>query len=129
MPCTCLRREITRLLTHLRGPDLSAAVDVYADWVDAAGKPNLPTRPRDGHDLIHGHMSHALHAKKATDEYIELAAQSGEGPALGSLEDPRARASARKNRGDEEDADNSDGGDPENPRYTGSDIVADDDDE
>ncbi|KAJ4424616.1 hypothetical protein N0V82_000748 [Gnomoniopsis sp. IMI 355080] len=82
---------------HFQTPTnyLSAAVDVYADWVDAA----------------------------------ELAAQSGEGPALGSLEDPRARANARKNRDDEEEADISDGGDPENPRYAGSDIVADDEEE
>lgn len=58
-----------------------------------------------------------------------MAAQSGEGPALGSLEDPRARASTRKNRDDEDEADISDGGDPENPRYAGSDIVADDDEE
>ncbi|CAN8095721.1 unnamed protein product [Discula destructiva] len=74
---------------------LSAAVDVYADWVDAA----------------------------------ELAAQSGEGPALGSLEDPRARASAKKPRSDEDDDEELDGGDPENPRYAGEGIVADDEED
>lgn len=51
-----------------------------------------------------------------------MAAQSGEGPALGSLETSAARSQARKHRDDDE----SDGGDPENPRYEGEDIVDDD---
>lgn len=67
--------------------------------------------------------------KNGANKDLELAAQSGEGPALGSLEDPRARASARKNRDDDEEADLSDGGDPENPRYAGSDIVGDDEED
>lgn len=74
-------------------------------------------------------MAFPFAPKNHTDEHTELAAQSGEGPALGSLEDPRARANARKNRDDEEEADISDGGDPENPRYAGSDIVADDEED
>lgn len=52
-----------------------------------------------------------------------MAARSGDGPALGSLEDPRSRVEARKHR---DEADGSDGGPADSPQYEGEGIVADD---
>jgi len=59
--------------------------------------------------------------------FKELAAHSGDGPALGSLEDPRARAVAKKDRPRDDDEEEDADADPEHPQYEGSDIVADDD--
>lgn len=97
-------------------------MDVYADWVDAAGKPRTKIY------LIHRAtcISHARTTqRKAADRTFpktEAAAGNGDGPALGSLEDPRARDQVRKNRDDGSEA----GGDVESPQYEGEGVVGDD---